>query len=492
MPQLCLTLAEARLNELISKIQRYDGVCPLIEVRIDFMARPDIPTLPTHRRSRYIATCRPIREGGCFRGDEADRLGLLMRAARSGFDWIDLEHDATLIPLPSPVRLIRSYHDFAGMPANWSELIGRLDALPGDVTKIAVTVENTEQAIEILRQFEKPGARRRILIGMGPFGQVSRLLGHFLGNEWTYVSEKSERAAAPGHFSLAEAVSSFRLDFPGAVSTFYGVLGNPLAHSLSPGLHNRLFSQYSLNNVYLPLRLSAVDPWFDYVAASPLKFGGFSVTLPFKTDVVKFVHNQEDSGDALNTLIRDRSGWRGLNTDYAGFIKPLAEFDLRGCTALVIGAGGVAHTVIRALQDRGVRVTVVARNAFKAANVAERYGCGKATIDDLPIKADLCVNCTPVGQHPQTDVSPLARDELTFEIVYDLIYQPVQTKLLSMAAEQGLKTISGMEMFVEQAALQFKAWTGIDPDRKLVREIVESLFFDEAEHMRRQSEGNTI
>jgi 3-dehydroquinate dehydratase/shikimate dehydrogenase len=476
MSQLCLTLADERVDHLAAKIRRQDGACPLIEIRIDHLDSPQIPGLPGSRRSRYIATCRPEREGGRYRGGEADRLELLRQAARSGFDWVDLEHDVPPISLAPGVQVVRSYHDFRGFPSDWPALIQRIDALPGDISKIAVAVENTGQLVEVLRQFEQPSARKRIFIGMNGMGQASRLLGHFLGNAWTYVTEEADRQVAPGQCSLHEALTSYRLDFPGSQPTFYGILGNPLVHSLSPPLHNRLFAHYGLGNVYLPFQLTAVDPWFDYVASSPVQFGGFSVTLPFKTDVVRFAGTSGKRDQALNTLVRDGSGWKGLNTDYAGFLKPLAEADLRGCEALVLGTGGVTHTVIRALQAKEARVTVIGRNPDKTAALAARYHCGKALFSDLPLKAQLCVNCTPVGQYPATDSSPLSKDQLTFEMVYELIYRPERTTLVRMAEEKGLKTISGLEMFVEQAALQFQAWTGIDPDRKLVREIVESLF----------------
>jgi 3-dehydroquinate dehydratase/shikimate dehydrogenase len=156
-------------------------------------------------------------------------------------------------------------------------------------------------------------------------------------------------------------------------------------------------------------------------------------------------------------------------------LKPLADVDLRGRLALVLGSGGVTHTVIRALQSKGAKVTIVARDAAKGAALARRYQCGQALFSDLPIRAHLCVNCTPVGQYPAIETSPLSRDQLAFEMIYELIYRPERTALVRMAEAMGLKTITGIEMFVEQAALQFHAWTGIDPDRNLVREILQSL-----------------
>ncbi|MFB3904364.1 MAG: type I 3-dehydroquinate dehydratase [Acidobacteriota bacterium] len=476
MSQLCLILAEERVDQLNAKIRRWNGACPLIEIRIDHLGSPQVPRLPESRRSRYIATCRPAREGGRYRGAEPERLGLLRRAAQSGFDWIDLEGDVPPMSFPPGVQIVRSHHDFQSFPQDWAGLLTKMDSLPGDVSKIAVTVENTAQLVEVLRQFERPAPRKRIFIGMDGFGQPSRLLGHFLGNAWTYVTEEAGRQVAPGQCSLDEALTSFRLDYSGPRPTVYGILGNPLVHSMSPPLHNRLFAHYRLENVYLPFRLTAVEPWFEYVATSPIRFGGFSVTLPFKTDVVKFVTAAGEADQALNTLVREGSGWKGVNTDYAGFLKPLAGIDLRGCEALVLGTGGVTHTVIRALQSKGAKITVVGRDPAKTAALTRRYGCGQALFSDLPIKAHLCVNCTPVGQYPATEASPLAAGQLAFEMVYDLIYRPERTALIQMAESKGLKTITGREMFVEQAALQFHAWTGIDPDRKLVREIVESLF----------------
>lgn len=479
MSELCLTLAEDRVEKLTAKIRRYDGACPLIEIRIDHLDCPQIPALPASRRSRYIATCRPTREGGRYHAAEQDRLDLLRLAARSGFDWVDLEHDVDAVSFPPGVQVVRSYHDFRGFPSDWPTLTRKIDSLPGDLGKIAVTVESTGQLVELLRQFETRPTRKRILIGMNGFGQPSRLLGHFLGNEWTYVTEEADREVAPGQFSLDQAIESYRLDIGASHPTVYGVLGNPLAHSMSPPLHNRLFAHYRVDSVYLPFRLTSVDPWFDYVPSSPLRFGGFSVTLPFKTDVVKFARTEAEGERALNTLVREGEGWKGLNTDYPGFLKPLEKVDLRGSEALVLGTGGVTHTVIRALKAKGAKVTVVARDPAKGAALADRYGCRCALFSDLPIQAHLCVNCTPVGQYPNTDSSPISKDQFAFELVYDLIYRPQRTALVRMAEARGAKTITGIEMFVEQAALQFTAWTGIDPDRKLVHEIVESLIPNE-------------
>jgi 3-dehydroquinate dehydratase/shikimate dehydrogenase len=319
MGKLCLTLAEERPDLLGEKIRRYDGVCPLLEIRLDCLVRPGIPSLPSSRRSELIATCRPQREGGRYRGEESDRLRLLAAAAAAGFEWVDLECDIALPDLPSATRVVRSHHDFSTFPADLEAAYRSVEDRGGDVIKLAVPVSDTEQLARLLRFMEGRQGESQLVIGMGDFGQASRLLGHFLGNAWTYVSESRQSSVAPGQFGLDDARERFRLDYAGSSPTFYGVLGNPLAHSLSPPLHNRLFAHYGRDAVYLPIQLTSVDPWFEYVAGSRLAFGGFSVTLPFKAAVVKYASHGEALERALNTLVATEGGWQGLNTDYPGF-----------------------------------------------------------------------------------------------------------------------------------------------------------------------------
>jgi shikimate dehydrogenase/3-dehydroquinate dehydratase type I len=477
MGKICLALAEEGLDLLGEKIRRYDGQCPLLEIRLDYLAEPRLPSLPVARRSELIATCRAPRQGGRYRGGESERLRLLVAAAEAGFDWLDVESDAELPPLPSATRVVRSHHDFSSFPTDLSSLYQKIRKAGGDIAKLSVPVSDTEQLTTLLR-FMESRTEPRILIGMGPFGQASRLLGHFLDNAWTYVAEASEPTVAPGQFGLGDARVRFRLDHAGVSPAFYGVLGNPLAHSLSPPLHNKLFEHYGVNAVYLPFQLTSVDPWFAYVAGSRLRFEGFSVTLPFKTAVVKYAGCDQETEQALNTLVRADGGWRGLNTDYAGFLAPLRGYNLGGRKAVVLGAGGVAHTTVRALQAGGAEVVVAGRDRAKTESFARLHGCAWTLFPDLALEADLCVNCTPVGQYPRVDQSPLKPEQLRFGLVYDLIYRPEWTRLLEIASLRGAETISGFDMFVEQASLQFQAWTGTDPDRALVGEMLRTLLAD--------------
>lgn len=469
--QLCLTLAEESVADLNRKVGQYDGQVDLIETRLDFLDQPQLPCLPVAPRSKYIATCRPRREGGMYGGEELKRFDLLRRASEQGFDWVDLEHDAVLPgSLATGARVIRSRHVFGSFPPDLDSELPSVAA--GDMQKLAVRVHDTSELVQLLN-WEASSQRlggRHVVIGMDEPGQPSRYLAPFLGSEWTYVCEKASTPSAPGQFSLREGR---RLGRASADAPLYGVIGRPVCHSLSPALFNGLFRHDRLPGSYIRLPLDTLDPWFDYVRTSSLKFKGFSVTLPFKTDVVRFCRSHDSPVSAVNTLSPSGGQWKGSNTDYPAFLSPLASrIPLQGSTAVVLGNGGVAHTAVRALLEQGVQVTIAGRNESKVALFAREFGCPWILSQALRSHADLLVNTTPVGQYPDVDVSPLSKSQLNFEVVYDLIYAPEQTRLLQQAQRRGCQIITGMEMFVEQAALQFQSWTGVDPDRTVMKGLI--------------------
>ena len=475
MIKLCLSLADSSAAVLEEKIARYAGQVPYIEARLDTLSEPKVPFVPGGLGTDFIATCRPVREGGNYRGEEQVRLDLLQRAAHSGFAWVDLEYDVEeALSLPASTRIVRSHHCFDRFPEDLPALFDRLKKAGGDVIKVALSINETRDLTSLLRWMESLDPTTPfVVLGMEDLGQPSRLLGAFLGNFWTYVAEDENSKVAPGQLTLEEAVQRYQLPRWKNRPAIYGVLGNPVTHSLSPLIHNQLFQYHQLDKIYLPFLLDDAKIWLDYVEQSPLPFSGFSVTLPFKTDVAKFVEHKESPVDSVNTLVKKDSHWKGLNTDYDGFLQALQpRLALKGKTALVLGNGGVAHTVVKALVDQGVEVTVVGRNPDKAAHLARLYGCGNILFSDLPVSAHLCVNTTPVGQYPDIEDSPLKENQMDFEVVYDLVYSPENTRLLELARSQGLEAISGMEMFVEQAALQSEAWTGLSPDRERMKELI--------------------
>lgn len=470
--KLCLTLAESSAAALEEQLDRFSGRVPLIELRLDHLQEKRLPRIPGDGETRVIATCRPIREGGVFAGGEAERLELLNQAAKAGCQWVDLESDAPgSIEFGAQTRIIRSKHLFDDFPESldrvWNDL---LDA-PGDAYKLAVRVDTTRQLVALLSWMENlPPSPPFVVIGMGAFGQLSRFLGPFLGSLWTYASIDGE--FAPGQLSLEQACNVFRLQERPQRTALYGVIGNPVAHSLSPLLHNRLFETYRHEGLYLPTLLDELDPWFEFLESTRLEFRGFSVTIPYKSRVSAFLTRTDASAASVNTLQRTEAGWEGTNTDRAGLLIPLRKrLKLQGRSVVLLGYGGAARSVAASLVEEGCRVTVVGRDARKSAAFAEQFKVASAPISDPP-EADICVNATPVGQLPDVDATPLPAERLKFRLVYDLVYNPQETRLLREARRQGIDCISGMEMFVEQAALQFKCWTGIDPDRDVMWNVL--------------------
>ncbi|MEE8349071.1 MAG: type I 3-dehydroquinate dehydratase [Acidobacteriota bacterium] len=472
---LCLSLADSSEAVLGQKVARFAGQVPYIEIRLDYLSEVVVPTVPTDLGTEFIATCRPLREGGFYRGEERDRLSILQRAAHSGFAWVDLEYDVQEVPpFPASTRIVRSYHCFDRFPEDLTLRFNSLKKTGGDVIKMALSIKETRQMTSLLQWMESLAPEVPFVVsGMETLGQPSRILGAFLGNFWTYVAEDENSKVAPGQLTLEEAIQCYQLPRWNHCPDIYGVLGNPVAHSLSPLIHNHLFQGHQLDKVYLPFLLDDVQVWLDYVEQSSLPFSGFSVTLPFKSAVTSFVDDKETPVDSLNTLVKTGSVWKGLNTDYPGFLQALqSRLTLKGKTALVLGNGGVAHTVVKALVDQGVKVTVVGRNPDKVSDFAHLYGCGSILFSDLPMSAHICVNTTPVGQFPDIEDSPVPENQMDFEVVYDLVYSPENTRLLELARSQGIEVISGMEMFVEQAALQSELWTGRSPDRDTMMELI--------------------
>jgi 3-dehydroquinate dehydratase / shikimate dehydrogenase len=475
MPALCITLAEESLSELERKLQVHAPHVHMLEVRLDYLRRPALPRLPEVSSGRLIATARAQREGGRWCGDETARLKLLRSAAEAGFGWIDLEHEVEPMALPSTVRVLRSFHGFAGLP-DLDRTLARLTSFPADCYKIAVQTQSTRALTALLRWRERLGTHCNVLaLGMGEMGQVSRILGGFLGNPWTYVAEGESASVAPGQFSLSEALRVYSLDTWVRTPDLYGVIGNPVAHSRSPLLHNALFRHYGLRKLYVPVAVDDLEDWMNFVRETSLPFLGFSVTIPHKLGVRKVAQAWEEETTSFNTLTWDGAGWCAANTDVPGFLRPLEarRSDLSGLSAAVLGTGGVAEAVVPALRSRGMEVIVLGRNAARSRDLAERNACEWGTLSDFAGQAFLCVNTTPVGQYPAVDESPLSPAQLRFQLVYDLVYNPSSTRLLTLAKQAGSAVISGREMFIEQAAGQFLGWTKLDPDRGLMERILE-------------------
>lgn len=453
---LCATVTATSMAELRRRRDQVAGA-DLVELRLDGVADLDVAAALEGRRLPVVVTFRPAWQGGRHAGDEAARVAVLERAWDLGAEWVDVEDGAAdaFVTRVQGRRIVRSFHDFDGVPVDLEARCIRMLASGAEVVKLAVMASRLTDVVR-LRDLGRTAAGRAVLLAMGPAGLPSRLLAAHLGSRWTYAGD----AIAPGQIPLARMRDEFHVPAITASTAIYGVAGRPVGHSLSPAMHNAAFRAAGLDAVYLPLEGASFDDVLAFAAAFDVR--GLSVTAPFKAEAYRAVASPTaaDRGlGAVNTLKRADGGWDGRNTDVEGFLAPLAGRDLRGRRAAVLGAGGAARAVVPALRDLGAAVTVYARRPDAAADLAAAFGVEAGPWP--PTAWDVLVNTTPVGTSPRLDDAPVTLDgALAGRLVYDLVYNPADTRLLADARAHGADTIGGLPMLVAQAAAQFSWWTG--------------------------------
>jgi 3-dehydroquinate dehydratase/shikimate dehydrogenase len=460
----------------------------LIELRLDFLAKaPDFKRLLQGRPCPMIATIRRPAEGGRYRGDEDERLMLLRQAIVAGFDWVDLEADiADKIPRFGSVKRIVSYHNLHEVPEDLEVLYERMCRQDADVVKVAVTATQSTENIRVLKLLKNP-PKPTVAICMGDLGTCTRILASKYGAPFSYAAFNKERSIAPGILSFQELHKVYRGERINAATEVFGVIGDPVGHSLSPLIHNRAFEKLGMNAVYLPFRVprGELTNFLQYFDAIPVH--GYSVTIPHKEAVAKLEAPRDaavEQTHAANTLVRTESGWRIYNTDAQAALDslvahlPAAEdgrvTPLSSRTVLLLGAGGVARAIAYALHREGANLTITNRTHERAANLAEEIGCRVIEWEGRHnILCDTLINCTSVGMFPNMDESPVHHSILKPGLlVFDTIYTPETTMLIREAQQRGCFTLTGVDMFVRQAAAQFRLFTGKEPPLQLMTDVV--------------------
>jgi 3-dehydroquinate dehydratase/shikimate dehydrogenase len=329
---------------------------------------------------------------------------------------------------------------------------------------------------------------------MGEVGLPLRILALREGSALAYAPV--EAATAPGQASLHEMKCLYRAHKLNARTTVYGVIGEPIAHSLSPLLHNTGFAVGGRNAVFLPFLVKRLA---EFLAVVPeIGIRGFSVTLPHKQTILKYLKGCDDLAaeiGAVNTVtVRADGSLHGCNTDYLGVLRALEKkIPLAQSRVMIFGAGGAARAAAFALARAGASVVICARREMAARELAK--ACGGEAVPRRALvteKFDAVLNATPVGMHPREGVSPLLARELHCRVVMDLIYRPLQTELLRIAARKGIATVSGVEMFLAQGIAQWEMWSGKRaPEAAMRKAVVSALRKDSraeknaSEHKRR-------
>ena len=468
-PLLCVTVTAATMAELR---ERRDAVrdADLIELRLDSVRDPDVAGALSGRRRPVIVTCRPTWEGGGFAGAEEERKRLLADALRLGAEYVDVEWRARfddLISAAAGRRIVLSSHDFHGVPADLSARVQAMRAEGAEVVKVAVAATSLSDCVTLLDLGQRSEGNL-VLIGMGEHGLATRVLAGRFNSKWTYAGALH----TVGQLPVDTLLDDYRFRTIDSSTEIYGLVGAPVAHSVSPGMHNAAFRAACLNAVYLPLPAASAKDFVRFGRAFGVK--GASVTVPYKVallDEVDEVHPVARRIGAINTIRMTGDRWAGTNTDAAGFLETLRErVPLAETRASILGAGGAARAVAAALASGGGRVTIHARSRAQAEDVARQTSAAAGPWPPERGSWDLLVNCTPIGMHPSVDETPLGAAELTGRTVYDLVYNPPMTRLLRDAQAAGCRIIGGLEMLVAQAHEQFHWWTATRPAAGVMRD----------------------
>ncbi len=474
-----------------------------LELRIDgFEGDPAALAqfLKSQPARKYIVTCRSAEEGGSFRGDTMQRVALLIAVARDtgawvDFEWADWQRSANIRQKvllacagegTEPPRLILSHHDFRGVPAGPRTLITEMRK-EGAIAKLAYRAGQADDgflALDLMREF---GAGV-ITVAMGEEGLFTRVLARKFGAWATYAALTAETPTAPGQCTMEQMVSQFRFPEIGAQTQVYGVIGDPIAQSLSPLLHNAWFAKYGIDAVYLPFLVHAepegLARFLDGCFARPwLTSAGFSITAPYKEAALRWAGTHADrlsqSLGAANTLVWSADGIRMHNTDAHAAVDALSAALNMESTALrpfsvdILGAGGTGRSLAITLAGLGCKVTIFDRKLQRAEQVAQAAGGVARVFSEASNgKGDILINATALG-------AELSKDEVAPELVaqrrlvFDVNYRPARTAYVRAAEAAGIPAMNGTDMFLRQAATQFALWTGVEPDMDLGRKLVQ-------------------
>ena len=486
---ICVSIGRGRHRHVIAEHKHLvENGIGLVELRLDYLqGEVQVKRLLRDRPCPVIMTCRRKSDGGRWEHSEEARLTLLRTAIVEGADYVDLEDDvAAGVRRYGVTKRIISHHDFQKTPADLTLLHKRLASMDADIVKIAAMANHPTDNLRMLQMVH---ASRLPTVGicMGDIGAPTRILGGRCGAPFTYATFNDDRVLAPGQIGWRQMREMYRYDSITAATRIYGVVADPVGHSLSPVVHNAALAAAGIDAVYVPFRVPAeqIDEFLS--AASRWPLSGLSVTIPHKESVLRHataVDGLVQSIGAANTLSFTPAGIEAANTDATAAVESLAAA-LRGDeqpqngtlgvkTAVVLGGGGAARAVAFGLKQRGVEVTVTARTADRAKKIAAEVGCKAvewAARHRMP--SDCVVNATPVGMHPNVDETPYDKEHLRpYMVVFDTVYNPENTLFIKEARSVGCRTVTGVEMFVRQAAIQFRIWHGVEPPQQVMRDAL--------------------
>jgi 3-dehydroquinate dehydratase/shikimate dehydrogenase len=486
---ICVSVMAPTLEAMRTKVRAAADLADVIELRLDSLPPDawDLKALLSERPRPVIVTCRAASEGGLYRGPEPARHAVLQQAIDLGASYVDVELSCVgALRRAAGTKLIVSVHNLQETPPDLPRLHHDLLAAGADIVKIATTARSLTDNLRIFELLVSAHAPT-IALCMGELGRISRILGRKFGAVLTYGALAPGEETAPGQVPAIDLRDLYRYRTITSETQVFGVIGKPVAHSLSPAIHNAAFDRLGLNAVYVPFLVDEVGPFIQ--AFREIEVKGYSVTLPHKEAALLACDVVDPAAQrigAVNTVVARNGQLHGYNCDYIAALRCLERAlgakrarkrsPLAGRRVALVGAGGVARTIAFAVADRGGLVTVFNRTLDRAERLAADVARGTlaAPLADLSgAHYDVLVNATPVGMTPNVDASPVPTDALQpGAVVFDTIYTPLETRLIREARARGCTAVTGLEMFVDQAAAQCALFTGQKAPVALMRHSV--------------------
>lgn len=493
--KICVSVCAETADELIEQIKRAEKLADVIEIRFDCLKNVETENIwrainnsGKRFKGKLLATFRAVEQGGkrAASFDEREEFWIHSHVFEN-VDWADLELDFSLEKIEGFWganvfgKVIKSFHNFENASENLEKIFDELSKNSA-VAKIAVQADDVTDSIAVWKLLEKAKTENKkiIPIAMGESGKWTRILGLAHGAFMTYAALDAGSETAPGQVSAQDLTEVYRAKELNAETEIYGIVGGNTGYSMSPYIHNAAFKFHNLNSVFVPLQIKNLDEFMRRMVKPEtreiaLNFRGFAVTIPHKQNIIRHLDSLDETArkiGAVNTVKIEDGKLSGSNTDAQGFIEPLqnAFGDLRNARVAVFGAGGASRAVCYALKKAGAEVSVFARNPEKAEKLKndfdvriEKLSTAKSYKD-----FDVLVNATPLGTKGEleNETPAVAAQMENVRLVYDLIYNPFETKFMREAKKASVPTLGGLSMLIAQAMAQQKIWTGIDAPMK--------------------------
>jgi 3-dehydroquinate dehydratase / shikimate dehydrogenase len=485
LPRIAVALGFPTADRLLEQARReVESGETFLEFRLDYLDVPEDGIramrrlLADYPECTILATCRRRQNRGRFNGSLEDQVRVLSAAVEAGARAVDIEIEtaevagAKLDVFRGRARLVVSYHNFEGTPA-LEVVLRRMVKVPADAYKIVTTARKPSDNLRVLSLAKTHPRLPLVLLAMGETGFPTRVLSPLFGGLYTYAAPNTAEGTAAGQVCSRQLRHIYRIEKLPREAHIYGVIADPVGHSISPAVHNRAFQARRVEAVYLPFLVQPPQLKDFMLMAEKLPVAGFSVTIPHKQKILRYLDAVDPLArriGAVNTVWHKAGKWRGTNTDAEGVTIPLAKHIRLGkSTVLVAGNGGAARGAAFALAEAGAALSITGRNPDRVRALAKACGAEALTRDQAEERHfDALVHATPLGMLPNVNEA-FFNDQIPADIVLDMVYNPIETLLIRRAREQGSTVILGIEMFLEQAARQFEIWTGDTAPRAVMQ-----------------------